>query len=370
MPGRRIEDPTGVYIEAVPPFSYAAGCDSLVLALQSAAAAMGHYISYPMLKGFSALAFRLLFHQDWCRYSPDALEGYDHSHLAFGCLGFKPIAAHIPPDDAEAVQKSRMTIIANLRAGRPMLGLHLMDRDDWGVIAGYTRGAQTLLCRTPHDDNSPRLVENKNWPTMILEFHPSTTSRLTDRKSRILQSLRVAVDLFEAEQYGPLYSGRAAYLYWIAGLRDEKTFARLEERGGREYSYWISLLRGADSENYRLDRRYSSPYLERAHVNAWRLTSLIDARRSAAHYLQAIAADFTGEPAALLMEAAGHYCRVEALLENVRACAPWEYQLNEIPWTNAMRLEQARALEQALGEEGQAVEALAACVEHVARASA
>lgn len=361
MPARIIQSSSGAALDAVPPFSYSTGCDSYVLALQSAAASLDRSISYPMLKGLSALAFRLLLHPDWHRYSPDALVGFNHTPLAFGCLGLRAVTSQVNPQDSLSVQHSRMEIVNSIRAGQPVLGLHLIDWEDWGVIAGYRFGGDILCCRTPHDHDTNHLVDNKNWPVMVI--HVYEQEGLTDHKTSILHSLRAAVELFNSEQYGIYYSGRDAFLYWIAGLRNHAVFDLLEERRDRDYAHWINLLRAADEVNASHDRRYSSPYLERAHVNAWRLTSLTDARRSAAQYLQEVAALFSPAAAQHLCNAANHYAQIAGLLESARPLAPWEFQLIQTPWTREMRLQQSEILEQVLGMEGQAVRSIEQALE-------
>ena len=69
MPGTVQRTPAAISIEGMPPMSYAMGCDSFVLAVLTAAAPLGINISYPLLKGLSATAFRLMFPCDWRRLS-------------------------------------------------------------------------------------------------------------------------------------------------------------------------------------------------------------------------------------------------------------------------------------------------------------
>jgi hypothetical protein len=344
----------------IPRITYGVERDSFIMALRAVGQALGRDLSYPMLKGFSATAFRLMFHPDWQRYSPDALCGFDHSGLALAVLGFCAAPLEISIQDPQAVARSRAAILASLQNGWPVIALHLMGYEDWGVIAGYREDGDVLLCRTPHD-HSEELSENKNWPWLIYPI--SAVGPGLNPVAAIRNSLQMAVRLFETEKFDPYFSGKAAYAAWIDGLRDAEFYIRQGEPQGAGYGPWAHELRQADRANAEADRRYASPYLERVHVNAWRLASLIDARRAAAGYLLEIAPWFDGPAAVSLAEATRLYNEIVSLLENIHSLAPAEWRLEEDPWTPEKRARQAEGLEKALVLEEQAI----ACIREALR---
>jgi hypothetical protein len=371
MPGTVKSSASRTVVENVPSFTYADGRDSLVLAAQAAAAALGREESFATLKGLSALAFRLLFPIDWRRCTPDALCGFDHTRLLFDPLGLRVSPARV--SSPTYVEISRRLIVESIQKGYPVLGLHLMEWEDWGVIAGYADDGKKLLCRTPHDtgfaeesipEEGPASFESepprtgpytrhKHWPNMLLIITGEEPA--PDREKSIVASLRTAVELFDTEQFGPFYSGKAAYLNWIAGLRDAAWYAAQGEPAGADYAPWIKRITRPEKEAIREDSAYGNPYLERAHVNAWRLESLIDARRAAASYLQSIAMRFDNPVSEKLNLASGRYTWLAGLLANIRSFVAWDDELDQTPWTQTMRERQAELLSTARFVEEQGV---------------
>lgn len=359
--------PGSAVIEGVPPFNYRMGRDSFVLAARACAAALGREISYTALKGHSALAFRLIFDPDWKRFSPDALCGYDHSGLAFGALGLRGEFAQVGAGGLSQ-EESRSRISASIRAGMPVLAMHLMSYEDWGVIAGYAEesaatevaadtgvseaGGMRLICRTPHDAPAEAFSLAERWPGMLIFLREA--GKPADTRILARKALRVAIEIFETPAYSKFASGRAALRCWIDGLRDQPFYLQYEEQGGKPYEAWIADLHALEADRYAADAPYKHPYLERAHVNAWRLESLIDARLGAAQYLEGeLKAGRRAE--ALLLRAAQYYAAEGALLQSARAEAPWEFQLASEPWTQSKRERQAQILEEALDLEEQAI---------------
>ena len=394
MPGTVKTTATKIQVADVPTFSYADGRDSLVLATWAAASALGRDESFTMLKGLSALAFRLMFPMDWRRCTPDALCGFDHTGLLFSPLGLRvePVFA----SGSAGQEDSRRIIVESIREGYPVIALHLMEWDDWGVIAGCSGNGEKLYGRTPHDGGdvvqavdesevdpeaapAPQPVKvrpytrQKHWPTMLLRITGEQPA--PDRMESIRTSLHVAVDLYETEQYGPCYSGKQAYLKWIEGLRDSAWYAAQGEPEGDGATSvgataWIKRLRRAEKENIREDRAYGNSYLERAYVNAWRLESLIDARIAAASYLNTIAMEnFKGTANSAtrmhLQQAALRYNWLVAQLISIRPFILWDDELDQAQWTQAMRDRQADLLSSARFIEEQGVVEIKAALEEI-----
>jgi len=355
MPGVTTRDNGRVCVEGVPRFSNGPERDSFIQSLRAAAMAVGRPMPYHLLKGFSATAFRLIFHPSWQRCSPDALCGYDHTRLAFGCLGLTASAQQTDPADPQAVAALRAAIVQSIERGHPVLALRLLAWDDWGVIAGYAEGGRVLLCRTPHDPTSD-LARHQNWPWLALFI--AREAPLPDSKTAALRSLRAAVELFDTERFGPYYSGRAAYSCWIAGLKDRAAYVELGEREGQDYPAWVRRLQLNDADNLRTDRPYTSQYLERVHVNHRRLESLLDARHAAARYLGAAATLFGGPAARCLVGASELYAEASELLSRACPWAPSERELERNPWSQEKRDAQARILAKVLALEERAAEAI------------
>ena len=354
MPATVTQQAGTVRIENVPAFNYTMGRDSLVLAAQSAAAALGQQVSYATLKGLSATAFRLIFHPGWQRCTPDALCGFDHTALLFRPLGL--CAALLPRLQKE---EACQVITASIRAGYPVLALHLMDWEDWGVVAGFRPQGYQLLCRTPHDPG-PELVTHQRFPERLLRLTGETMP--LPRLAALRESLETAVYLFETERFGierfgAYFSGRAAYMAWIDGLRERAFYQPFEQHAQANSDYFAQVWQ-EEAPNLQDDTRYASPYFERAHVNAWRLASLTDARAAAATYLNEAARATEGDCAQALGAAADFYLKIENWLAQARLLAPWEGDLPRTAWTQSMRAAQAEFLEQALALETQAVACL------------
>lgn len=373
-------------ITDVSSLSYRNGRDSLALAAQAAAHALGRDETYPILKGLSALAFRLMFPADWHRYTPDALCGFDHTSLLFDALGLT-----VETTGSTDQETSRGMIIESIGQGYPVLALHLMDWEDWGVIAGFGFGGERLFCRTPHDggdlepptdESSPEsegepapqpaaprpYARHKHWPNMLIRI--TGEQAVPDRLELIRRSLRAAAEQYDTRQYGSYYSGKLAYLSWMEGLRDSGWYAAQGEQEGSGYAAWVKGLRRLEKENIRADRAYDHPYLERAHVNAWRLESLIDARIAAGSYLNNLAMEFFRGPAnsAIRMhvqQASIRYNWLVSLLISIRPYVPWDDELDQAPWTQAMREQQADLLSSARFVEEQGVLEIKAALEEI-----
>ncbi len=353
MPGKLIQNQSEIVIQGIPTFSYRHERDSFILALRAAAAALGREIPYYLLKGHSAAAFRLMFHHDWQRYTPDAFCGYNHAPLAFNALGLQYAALETHPNDPQEKAQATIKVIDTLQTGFPLLGLHVMTWEDWGVITGYSTNKQKLLCRSPHV-STPEYTENLNWPWLILAI--TGESRIPNPKQLALQSLQVAVELFDTENYGAYFSGQAAYDYWAAGLLDEEWYQQAGEPQTALYSTWANHLFEQEEAQRSQDLCYLSPYLERLHVNHWRLISLIDARREAARYLFEISSLFPRTKAAKL-DAAGHlFGQIHAILEQTKRYARSEWDFSSHPWTQADRDQQAKLLAFVAETEMQAIE--------------
>jgi hypothetical protein len=357
MPGTIREENGKVYIDGVPRFTYEIEKDSFIQALRTVAHSLGREVPYHVLKGFSATAFRLMFHEDWHRYTPDATRGFDHTPLAFEALGYQFSSREIALTDQKSIEELRTTVIRSIKAGYPVMAIRLMQWEDWGVIVGYMNDNEKFICRTPHD-RSDDFSENIHWPWLILVI--SGEKEIPDRKVSLSKSLYAAVELFETEKFGHYYSGRAAYKYWIAGLKQQEIYDHLEEeRRNMSYNHWVAdIRRMAYSDDYNDSGPCAHEYLERAHVNAWRYVSLFDSRREAAKYLKEVSSLIDGESAINLVEAGKLYGEVYELLIEGKQLVPSEWDLERNNWTQDKRNSQVRVLEQTLVLEERAIKCI------------
>lgn len=360
MPGTVVHTAERVYIENVPHVSWDTGNDTFVMALQAASEALGRPVSYSRLKGDSATAFRLVFPENWQRFWPDALQGYDHTEAAFRSLGLRGASLRSTGAVPSADAGLREMVYSSIEAGYPAPALRLMTWEDWGVILGYERDSERLLCRTPHD-LSPDFSGNEYWPRMILTIHGELPRPAPLESARL--ALRIAVKLFEAARFEGLFCGRNAYRYWIEGLRDAGLYTDLGEPDPREYGDWIVRVKMAEMNRMQSDRPYRYEYFERLHVNAWRLASLIDARQAAAAYLRESTSLFEPPADQDLLTAADLYAQVGWRLEKARPLAPSEWDVDTRPWTQTGRDRQADLLAEALELESRAVDCLAQALE-------
>lgn len=298
--------------------------NSLTVALN----AMGEKAAYDELMGFSGAAFRLHFFQpQWCRSSPDATCGFDHSGPAAAAVGFAMEFVVSKADDAEAVARVRQRIVESINTGRPVLAGDLMGVLDWGVIVGYEDDGNTLLCRD-YNAESEDTVPARKFPWLVAIL--GEKGEIPSRRENILKSLSIAAELADTPNYGPYTSGFAAYRAWSADLRDAAGFE------------------SADADQLR----------DLWHTNDWCYQSLLDARRSAARYLNSVAEEFDDETADSLRQAAELYERVLRTLRDGAKNVP--FHMNEKPWIQEMRNAQADILNAALEMEREAVGCLCA----------
>jgi hypothetical protein len=346
-------------IADTPPMDWSMGCDSFVMAILTAAAPLGIAVSYPMLKGLSATAFRLMFAPNWQRYAPDALQGSDPSRLAYSALGLHAETIELDPASADSRLNMQSVIRERIDAGYPLLGLQLIGWEDWGVIAGYAEDGETLLCRSLHVPGEA-LTPARRWPWMIQAI--GSAGPAPARKGSIMRSLRSALEMYETASYGSYASGQAAYKLWIDGLHEEDFYAPFEGGTPATYASQVASLKAADAANLEADRPLTCAYLERAHVNHWRLKSLCDARHAASKYLEEAALLFGGEAGVRLAAAGRDYEEVTSLLNMARPFAPSEHQLESMPWSQRFRDKQAGLLQEALAVEDTAVYAIRAAL--------
>ncbi len=278
-----LEDRTKCILKGITRLSWGEGMDcpwagSMYAALQY----MGENYAYHQIMGMSGACWRLCFTEVWDYSCTDALVAFDYASPLFQSLGYSfRMADRVEKQERKA---ERLAIMEDIRQGKPVLAINLRVAPEWGVITGYTEEGGRFLCRTyfdreifreleqadsAADKEDRRIVFEENegylfsdfWPFLLLHFgqKEDAPSPLETLKA----SLGTLISSFRAEASRGYAQGKGAYEAWIRGLAKDADF-RLD----------------SDRENV----------LRRLCVNDSMLVSLIDARQSAACYLEEAAA--------------------------------------------------------------------------------
>ncbi len=301
--------------------------------LRLALSASREDFAYDQLMGYSGAAFRLQIAQpDWCPSAPDGKVGFDVSIPVMKSIGYR--AKSIEDCDIFAwigINRMKNAIVEHIDKGHPLVAINLDGGMDWGVIVGYENDGKTLLCRT-YDNPDGDYVAAKETPCVVEILEKSGS--LPDQKERVLESLRVAVNLANTTSFDGYASGFAAYEAWIRDLLDDK---RYEELPSRDLSGMVQ-------------------------PNAWCYYSLCDARAAATRYLSSTKSVFDGEAYTHLSQAEEWYQQIATRLLSDQRHAPFPHQLNGEQWTKEMRHTEASALREALALERKAIKAIEAAL--------
>jgi len=212
-------------IEGVPLLSWNA-MNSFMGALEAIGHKLGDRSGYTLLCGVSGAAFRTHFFDTWCPSSPDPTCGYDAGTAALKARGLSATWLHVSSDG-----KNKPQIVAAIRksidAGMPVLAIDLIEMPEWGVILGYQKNGEELLCRTYFDKRKGFEVAQK-FPFAVAIL--KREGRVPDEEASIKQGFAIVPENLTAEKYGEYFSGLAAFDKWIARLRGDD-FARLDSAG-------------------------------------------------------------------------------------------------------------------------------------------
>ncbi|MBN2464295.1 PDZ domain-containing protein [candidate division WOR-3 bacterium] len=221
--------------------------NSFMGALSAIGHKLGDHAGYAFLCGVSGAAFRTHFFDTWCPSSPDATVGYDAGTAALKARGLVPTWLHVSSDG-----KNKPQILAEIRksidAGMPVLAIDLIETPEWGIIIGYQKKGEELLCRTYFDKRKAFDVAQKfPFAVAILKRDGKTP----DDGASIRQGFGIVVENLTSEKYGEYYSGLAAFDKWVARLRDDD-FTKLDSTRLSEVlqaNYWIYQRVIADRKN-------------------------------------------------------------------------------------------------------------------------
>jgi len=137
-----IRDGDKVYIDGFQKDAYHMR-NSIIATTAAAMSAIGEDASYEYLMGVSGQAFRTQFHQtDGCPSSACAPCGYNTMNVALGAMGYD-VTWYLTEKDRGSQELARAAVVRAVDAGRPAL----LASDETGLLVGYAKGGQELLCR-------------------------------------------------------------------------------------------------------------------------------------------------------------------------------------------------------------------------------
>jgi len=197
--------------------------NSFMGALQAIGHRIGDHSGYAFLSGVSGAAFRTQFFDTWCPSSPDATVGFDAGTAALKARGLDATWLHVSSDG-----KNKPQILAAIRksidAGMPVPAIDLIETAEWGIIIGYQKKGEELLCRTYFDKRKGFEVAQK-FPFAVAIL--KREGKVPDEDAGIRQGFGIVAQNLTTEKYGEYFSGLAAFDKWVARLRDDD-FAKLD----------------------------------------------------------------------------------------------------------------------------------------------
>lgn len=317
--------------------------NSVLGALEAALQAIGEEIPYEFLMGVSGGAFRVQIHQpEWCPSAPHANCGFRLYAPLAAALRFELVHLGSETQGDGEGRRAPRPVIESIDRGVPAF----YSREEESLVVGYEKGGREVLLR-PHaarkEGYVPHTVHEllSDWGGFEVLRRKD---RPPDRRQALIRSLEIAVELAHTEAYedslqaggkhARYASGFAAYAVWTQGLRD-----------------------GSSREGAQMCG------------NAYCYTSLIDARRAAAVYLDSIASELGADAQAHLLRAAERYREIGQVLmrRSPVEVAPQPWFPNAKSWSQRLRDEQADLLEESLALERGAVSEIERALEALQR---
>ena len=197
--------------------------NSFMGALQAIGHRIGDHSGYAFFCGTSGAAFRTQFFDTWCPSSPDPTVGYNAGEAVLKSRGFSVTWLNVSgdgknkPQILEAIKKS-------IDAGMPVLAIDLVEVPEWGVIIGYQKNGQELLCHTYFDKHKSYEVAQK-FPFAVVIL--KRDGPVPGYDASIKPGFGIVVENLTTEKYSEYFSGLAAFDKWMARLRDDD-FTKLD----------------------------------------------------------------------------------------------------------------------------------------------
>mgnify|MGYP001208298638 CR=1 FL=1 len=311
------------------------GQTSVIAALSRCLETAGEKTSYELLMGLSSHAFRFQF--DWCPSAPHAFCGFNTADPAVRAYGYS-LTQHSTArpshredlDEPDELSPAFRAAMLSIEMGIP----GLMDWEESSVLCGYERPEKGIAGLLGPGGKS---IEKLPWSVGILNKESTTPQR----RDSISWSLKTAIQNAHATTLSGFSFAENQVMTYPAGLA--------------AWRKWIGELNEAPE---------GFDYKEAQLGNAWTYECLLDARRSAAVYLNGLISE-CAEAAQELAASAEHYRTVGDILEDGWAARNvWEEEPER--WAaKETRHRQAATLQNAMNSEEKAVGALAAVVERL-----
>lgn len=284
--------------------------------------AKGEPISYDYLMGASGAAFRIF--DGFSLYSWDTMIGYDHfdgaqSACPYG-LETRQFAMGQPAEKA----KCYATIRDSIDRGLPVIAFNLQDDWIYGLIVGYVKNSDRLICRTYSRAPGYVTVDAYRWNYIWVL---TQQRRNMDTAGIERTAVARAIELARTPKFGKMASGFAAWDRWMADIKAFDAIAKPEERAKQIQEYIFCVGR------------------------------LLNARAAAAHYLQDTARHYPAPVAQHLLSAAGDYSQIADVLQRLYDELPDKFEVTS-PWTARDRDTQIATLTRCKRLEEDAVEEL------------
>lgn len=198
---------------------------------------LGDKVGYAYLCGVSGAAFRTQFFDTWCPSSPDPTLGYDAGTATLKALGFDATWLHVSQDGKNEPQ-IRAAIRKSIDAGMPVLGIDMSGMPEWGIIIGYQKNGDELLCHTYYDKHKLFEVAQKfPFAVGILKRQ----GRAPDEDASIKRGFGIVAENLAATKYGQYYSGLTGLNKWIDRLQFDD-FTKLDSAqlaNVVQTNYWV-----------------------------------------------------------------------------------------------------------------------------------
>jgi hypothetical protein len=105
-----------------------------------------------------------------------------------------------------------------------VLAIDLIETPEWGIIIGYQKNGEELLCRTYFDKRKGFEVARK-FPVAVAIL--KREAKVPGYDASMKQGFGIVVQNLTTEKYGEYFSGLAAFDKWTARLRDDD-FTKLD----------------------------------------------------------------------------------------------------------------------------------------------
>jgi hypothetical protein len=106
----------------------------------------------------------------------------------------------------------------------PVLAIDLVEMPEWGIIIGYQKNGQELLCHTYFDKHKSYEVAQK-FPFAVAILKRG--DKLPGYDAGMKQGFGIVFQNLTTEKYGEYFSGLAAFDKWTARLRSDD-FTKLD----------------------------------------------------------------------------------------------------------------------------------------------